>query len=158
MQQVRISQQMANYGNKLQEWIQQIASNGTNNKFAANTQAANKIASMEAEIKKLMAAITQMANKSKVVAIAKAEIPRKRNHATWADIATPMATTPLVPTTPVQTAVGKRTAKRTKQHGRTPLVGTHSGHLQSASRSIGKTTLHGRANQLPPIDRDQGRD
>jgi hypothetical protein len=56
--------QMANYGNKLREWIQQIASNGANYKFAANTQATNKIVSMEAEIKKLMAAIAQMANKS----------------------------------------------------------------------------------------------
>jgi hypothetical protein len=55
---------MTNYSNKLQEWIQQIASNGGNNELAANTQATNKIASMEAEIKKLTAAITQMANKS----------------------------------------------------------------------------------------------
>jgi hypothetical protein len=37
--------QMANYSNKLQEWIQQIASNGANNEFAANTQATDKIAS-----------------------------------------------------------------------------------------------------------------
>jgi hypothetical protein len=56
--------QMANYGNKLREWIQQIASNCTNNEFAVNTQATKKIASMEAEIKKLTAAINQMANKS----------------------------------------------------------------------------------------------
>ncbi len=56
--------QMPNYGNKLQEWIQQIASNGANNELATNTQATNKIASMEAEIKKLTAAIAQMANKS----------------------------------------------------------------------------------------------
>jgi hypothetical protein len=56
--------QMANYGNKLQEWIQQIASNGANNELAVNTQATDKIASMEAEIKKLTAAIAQMANKS----------------------------------------------------------------------------------------------
>ncbi len=55
---------MTNYSNKLQEWIQQIASNGANNELAANTQATNKIASVEAEIKKLTAAIAQMANKS----------------------------------------------------------------------------------------------
>ncbi len=55
---------MANYVNELQELIQQIATNGANNEFTANTQATNKIASMEAEIKKLMAVIAQMANKS----------------------------------------------------------------------------------------------
>jgi hypothetical protein len=54
---------MPNYGNKLQEWIQQIASNGTNNELAVNTQATNNIASMEVESKKLTAAIAQMANK-----------------------------------------------------------------------------------------------
>jgi hypothetical protein len=56
--------QMASYGNELQEWIQKIASNGANNELAVNTQATDKITSMEAEIKKLMAAIDQMANKS----------------------------------------------------------------------------------------------
>ncbi len=56
--------QMANYGNKQQEWIQHIASISADNKFSANTQATNKISSMEAEMKKLTAAIAQMANKS----------------------------------------------------------------------------------------------
>jgi hypothetical protein len=56
--------QMANYGNKLQEWIQQITSNGANNELAAKKQATNKIASMEAEIKKPTVAIAQMGNKS----------------------------------------------------------------------------------------------
>jgi hypothetical protein len=55
---------MTNYGNELQEWTQQIASNGANNELATNTQATNKIASIEVEIKKLTAAIAQMANKS----------------------------------------------------------------------------------------------
>jgi hypothetical protein len=55
---------MANYSNELQEWIQQIASNGANNELAANTQATDIISSMEAEIKKLTAAIAQMTNKS----------------------------------------------------------------------------------------------
>ncbi len=156
--------QMATYGNKLWEWIQLIASNGANNELAANTQATDKIASMESEIKKLMAAITQMANKStartsiptQAVAIATADAPRIRNHVTWAGTATLMATTLLVPTTPVQTAVGKRTATMTKQRGPMPLVETHSGHLQSMLQSISNNTPHGRANQLPPIDRDRG--
>jgi hypothetical protein len=39
------AKQMADIGNKLCEWTQQIASNGANNKQAANTQATNKIAS-----------------------------------------------------------------------------------------------------------------
>jgi hypothetical protein len=56
--------QMANYGNKLQELIQQIANNSANNGLTVNTQATNKIASTEAEIKKLMAAIPHIANKS----------------------------------------------------------------------------------------------
>ncbi len=57
--------QMANYGNKLREWIQQIASNSTNNKFAImNTQATKINTYMEAEITKLMAILAQMANKS----------------------------------------------------------------------------------------------
>jgi hypothetical protein len=55
--------QMANIGNKLHKWIQQIASNGANNEQAVNTQATKKIASMEAEIKKLTATISQMASK-----------------------------------------------------------------------------------------------
>ncbi len=38
--------QMADIGNKLREWIQQIASNGANNEQAANTQAIKKIAFM----------------------------------------------------------------------------------------------------------------
>ncbi len=120
---------------------------------------------MEAEIKKLTVAITQMMNKSnngKNVnpntrsGNCKGRHPQNKNHATWADIATPTATTPLVPTTPVQTTVGKKAATRTKQHGPTPSVETHSGHLQSASQSNSKTTPHGRANPLPPIDRDLG--
>jgi hypothetical protein len=122
---------MANYGNELQEWIQQIAINSTNNKLAANTQATNKIASMDAEIKKLTAVIAQMANKSNngkninpnmSSGNRNSRPPRIRNHSTWADIATPTTTTLLVPSTPVQTAVGKRTATMTKQHGPTPLV------------------------------------
>jgi hypothetical protein len=55
---------MAIYGNTLQVWIQQIASNGANNEFAPNTQDTKKITSIETEIKKLTATITLMANKS----------------------------------------------------------------------------------------------
>jgi hypothetical protein len=55
--------QMASIGNKLHEWIQQIASNGANNEQAANMQATKKIASMEAKIKKLTATVSQMASK-----------------------------------------------------------------------------------------------
>jgi hypothetical protein len=55
--------QMADIGNKLREWTQQIASNGANKEQAANTQGTKKIASMEAKIKKLTATISQMASK-----------------------------------------------------------------------------------------------
>ncbi len=55
--------QMANIGDELRKWIQQIASNGANNKQAVNAQATKKIASMEAEINKLTATISQMASK-----------------------------------------------------------------------------------------------
>jgi hypothetical protein len=55
--------QMADIGDKLHEWIQQIASYGANNEQATNTQATKKIISMEAEIKKLPAMISQIASK-----------------------------------------------------------------------------------------------
>jgi hypothetical protein len=104
---------------------------------------------MEEEIINLMADIAQMANKSNnnknvnpntSSGDRNSRRSQKKNHATWADTATPMATTLLEPTTPVQTAVRKRMATRTKQCGPTPLVETLSGHLQSVSRSISKTT------------------
>jgi hypothetical protein len=120
---------------------------------------------MEAEIKKLTAAIAQMANKSNNIKNVNPNTssgnrpsrrPQNMKSRNMGGTATPMATTPLVPTTLVQTAVGKRTTTRTKQCGPTPLVETHSGHLQGMSQSISKITPHGRANQLPPVDRDQG--
>jgi hypothetical protein len=55
--------QMADIGDELREWIQQIASNGANKKQAASTQATKKFLAMEAEIKKLNTTITQMASK-----------------------------------------------------------------------------------------------
>jgi hypothetical protein len=93
---------------------------------------------------------------TQAVAIGPANAPRIINHITQAGTATPMAITPLVPTTQVQAAVGKRMATRTKQCGPTPSVETHSGHLQGVSQSICKTMPHGRASQLPPVDRDRG--
>ncbi len=45
---------------------------------------------------------------TQAVTIATADALGIRNHTTWADIATFMATTSLVPTTPVWTAVGKK--------------------------------------------------
>lgn len=55
--------QMADIGDELREWIQQIASNGANKEQAASTQATEKFSAMEAEIKKLTATIAQMASK-----------------------------------------------------------------------------------------------
>jgi hypothetical protein len=157
--------QMADYGNKLREWIQQIASNGANNKLAANTQATKKIASsrdQEADGNHLPDGKQQQQQQEpqsqhkQWQSLKQTPPPRMKNHTTWADIATPMASTPSAPTTPVQTAVGKRTATRMKQLRPTPSKETHSGHLPSTSQSISKTMPLGRANQLPLIDRDRG--
>jgi hypothetical protein len=58
--------QMADYGDEIREYIQQLASasaaNNTTN-TAANIQTTNKLTTMEAEIKKITTTITSMANK-----------------------------------------------------------------------------------------------
>jgi hypothetical protein len=53
--------QLADCGDEIREWIQQIATNGADH--AANNHATEKLATMEAEIKKLTATITLMASK-----------------------------------------------------------------------------------------------
>lgn len=53
--------QMADIGDELREWIQQIATTSANKEQAANTQATEKISSMEVQIMKLTATIPQMA-------------------------------------------------------------------------------------------------
>jgi hypothetical protein len=58
--------QMADYGDEIREYIQQLASASAANNAtdtAANVQATNKLTTMEAEIKKLTATIASMANK-----------------------------------------------------------------------------------------------
>ena len=58
--------QMADYGDEIHEYIQQLASASAANNAtdtAANVQTTNKLATMEAEIKKLTATITSMATK-----------------------------------------------------------------------------------------------
>ena len=60
------SNQMADYGDEIIEYIQQLASvSGANNASdtAANVQTTNKLTTMEAEIKKLTATIASMATK-----------------------------------------------------------------------------------------------
>jgi len=60
------SNQMADYGDEIIEYIQQLASaSGANNTTdtAANVQTTNKLTMMEAEIKKLTATIASMATK-----------------------------------------------------------------------------------------------
>jgi hypothetical protein len=156
---------LANYVNKLQEWTQQIASNGANNELAANTPAINKIASMEAEIKKLMAAIAQMANKSNNGKNINPNTSSGNRDSRCLQNKKPHnigvychshGCHPAGADHTSETAVRKRTTTRMKQHGPIPLVETHSGHLQRASQSISKTKPRGMANQLPPIDRDWG--
>ena len=58
--------QMADYGDEIREYIQQLASASAANKVtdtAANVQTTNKLTTMEAEIKKLTATIASMATK-----------------------------------------------------------------------------------------------
>jgi hypothetical protein len=58
--------QMADYGDEIHEYIQQLASASAANNAtdtAANVQTTHKLATMEAEIKKLTATITSMATK-----------------------------------------------------------------------------------------------
>ncbi len=58
--------QMADYGDEIREYIQQLASASAANNAtdtAVNVQTANKLTTMEAEIKKLTATIASMATK-----------------------------------------------------------------------------------------------
>jgi hypothetical protein len=57
--------QMADYGDKIREYIQQLTSPGAANATdnASNVQTNDKLTTMEAEIKKLMATIAAMAAK-----------------------------------------------------------------------------------------------
>jgi hypothetical protein len=64
--QYKSANQMADYGDEIREYIQQLASASTANNATntvANVQTANKLTTMEAEIKKLTATITSMATK-----------------------------------------------------------------------------------------------
>jgi hypothetical protein len=157
--------QMTNYGNKLWEWIQQIASNGAYNELATNTQATNKIASMEAEIKKLTAAIAQMADKRNISENVNpnassgdwpSRCPQNKKPRNRGGYCHSHGYHPIGDKHTSANCSWKKDCHKEKQRGPAPLVETHSGHLQSMLQSISKTTPHDKANQLPPVDRDQG--
>jgi hypothetical protein len=65
MQPIQVCQPVANYGNEIREYIQQLASTSAANttNTASNVQTKDKLKTMEVEIKKLTATIALMARK-----------------------------------------------------------------------------------------------
>ena len=158
---------MADYGDEIHEYIQQLASASAANNAtdtAANVQTTNKLTTMEAEIKKLTATIASMATKlnngeninpnggdNK-----QTRHPQMKKLQNMGVTAACMVFTQWETSTTVQPASTRSLSTRATPHGATGLGATCIGPTPSASQWNNRITHRGKEMRLPPTDINRG--
>ena len=161
--------QMADYGDDIRVYIQQLVSVGavSATDAAANVQTKEKLSTVKAEIKKLTATIAAMATKltnnenkdptaGGATGDSKSRHPQMKKPATCEHIATPTAFIQSAPTTTARIADGRSPTTMLPPPGTTNLTATCFGHPPNASPLNNTITTCGKESRPPPTDRDWG--
>ncbi len=164
--------QMADVGNEIREYIQQLVSAGAANATdtADNAQTKEKLATMEAEIKKLTATIAAMTAKMSNNENRDPNIGANRDGGRERVTRRPQMTRlrnmgpychshgfhPVGANHNSTTCNQKKDGHKSAATWTTALAATCVGHVQSKWRLSSTSIRRGKASQPPPTDRDQG--